>query len=163
MPIKDHEKRNAYIREYKRRKRLERGLQKKGRKPLSDTEKEESRKTRRAWEKEWRKKYFELDVKKRLLWTARNRAKQKGVPCTISETDFEVPEFCPYLNVKLINHAPQGSDRSFVASLDRIIPSLGYIPGNVQVISHMANTMKSNATPEQLVQIAKAILARYDT
>ena len=39
-------------------------------------------------------------------------------------------------------------------SLDRIIPELGYVPGNVQVISHQANTMKSNATLKELKAFA---------
>lgn len=39
-------------------------------------------------------------------------------------------------------------------SLDRIVPSLGYVPGNVAVISHRANRIKSDATADELRAVA---------
>jgi hypothetical protein len=41
--------------------------------------------------------------------------------------------------------------------LDKIIPELGYVKGNVRIISTLANTMKSNATKDQLLTFAKNI------
>lgn len=38
-------------------------------------------------------------------------------------------------------------------SLDRINPDRGYVPGNVQVISFRANTLKNNATREELAKV----------
>jgi hypothetical protein len=35
-------------------------------------------------------------------------------------------------------------------SIDRIWPSRGYVPGNIQVISHRANSMKASRSPRQL-------------
>ena len=46
-------------------------------------------------------------------------------------------------------------------SLDRIDPLKGYVKGNIQVISTKANTMKNNATQDELVRFAEAVLKMY--
>lgn len=70
--------------------------------------------------------------------------------------DIGIPEFCPILGVKLI---PYGKDlkarTNNSATIDRIIPSRGYVRGNIQVISFRANRIKNNATLDEL----KAIIA----
>jgi hypothetical protein len=38
-------------------------------------------------------------------------------------------------------------------SLDRVIPALGYVPGNVRVISFRANRLKQDATAEEVAAI----------
>lgn len=45
-------------------------------------------------------------------------------------------------------------------SLDRLNPRKGYVPGNVAVISFIANTIKSNATPTQLRKVADWVAKR---
>ena len=39
--------------------------------------------------------------------------------------------------------------------MDRIRPKLGYVPGNVVVVSHKANAIKSNSTITELVEVAR--------
>lgn len=83
---------------------------------------------------------------------ARARARSKGVPFTILFEELpSVPNICPVLGIALYRSTGQPTDNS--PSLDRIIPSLGYAPGNVRWISHRANTLKSDASPEELILI----------
>ena len=69
-------------------------------------------------------------------------------------TDIVVPEFCPVLGLRLkISEEGRWTDSS--PSLDRFIPSLGYVKGNVRVISWRANRIKCDATVEEV----RALLA----
>lgn len=50
--------------------------------------------------------------------------------------------------------AGEGVRNDASPSLDKIIPSLGYVPGNVLVISWRANRIKCDATANELMLIA---------
>jgi hypothetical protein len=101
------------------------------------------------------RKYHALKIKapvEYLLLTARRRAAVKGVPFTITAADIDLPKFCPVLGMELSTvGSGAGAD---APSLDRIRPALGYVPGNVAVISHRANTIKSFGTAEEHERIA---------
>ena len=60
--------------------------------------------------------------------------------------------FCPVLGVEITLY---DSDRSneFAAELDRFIPSLGYVKGNVHFLSRRANRLKNNVTTKELKQL----------
>lgn len=73
---------------------------------------------------------------------------------TILPEDIIIPETCPYLGVRLNSGEPEAW-----ASLDRLDSSKGYVKGNIQVISILANQMKNRATKEQLIAFAKGVLA----
>lgn len=90
----------------------------------------------------------------RLLIEARKRAKAKGVPCSIVKEDIPIPTHCPVLGMKL-RLTPTGKREDDSPSIDRVIPELGYVPGNVRVISVRANTLKNNGTVDEL----KAVIA----
>lgn len=81
---------------------------------------------------------------------AKSRAKQFKWKFNISLDDIIVPEKCPILGIPL-TVSEKMSDGS--PSLDRIDNSLGYVKGNVQVISVKANTIKSNATMEEIEKV----------
>ena len=66
------------------------------------------------------------------------------------------PERCPVFGFKLT--VGTRWDHRHSPSIDKIIPSKGYVRGNIQVISMMANTMKQNATPKQLEQFANWVV-----
>ena len=40
-------------------------------------------------------------------------------------------------------------------TLDRIDNDRGYVPGNVVVVSYMANSIKTNATAEQVLAVGR--------
>lgn len=94
-----------------------------------------------------------------LLTGARTRAKRKKLEFNIDAKDVIVPELCPILGIKLEIGDKRVQESS--PTIDRIDNSKGYIKGNVQVISYKANTMKSNANPEELVLFAKWIIKTY--
>lgn len=82
---------------------------------------------------------------------ARQRAKKSGLACTITEGDLLIPPVCPVLGVPMQRTAyRQGSNSP---SLDRLDNSLGYIPGNVRVISWRANRIKGDATVEEVEKV----------
>ncbi len=84
-----------------------------------------------------------------ILYSAKARAKRDGIPCDLSVEDIIIPEFCPILGIPLITGTGRMHQNS--PSLDRIIPSLGYVKGNVQIISWKANTMKQDASLSDLI------------
>lgn len=87
-----------------------------------------------------------------MLRNARKRAKEFGVPFDLTKEDIVIPERCPLLGVKLRVADGQVDDNS--PTLDRIIPWLGYVRGNVVVVSWRANRIKSDASAAELRQIA---------
>jgi hypothetical protein len=92
------------------------------------------------------------------MWlVARRRAAKLGIPFSIEPSDITIPDTCPMLGIPIKRSVGHKSANS--PSLDKKIPSLGYVKGNVWVISDKANTMKQDATPEQLVTFAKNALA----
>lgn len=85
-----------------------------------------------------------------LLDGARWRARRDNIEFSIKKSDVTIPEFCPLLGIKLESGRGVGGAKASSPSLDRIKPELGYVPGNVWVISYRANMIKSDATLEEL-------------
>lgn len=101
--------------------------------------------------KEYYKEYRLKNREKFMVRDAKRRAKLQGVPFDIVEEDITIPEYCPILGIKLENCGNQGS----APSLDKLIPSLGYVKGNVSVISYRANMLKNNMTLEEITRMAE--------
>ena len=98
-----------------------------------------------------------IEYGRSMLKRAKDRAKRHSLPFSITLSDIRscFPEdgCCP------ITRQPfkQGDGKvgPYSMSLDRTIPELGYVPGNIAVISHLANTIKQNCTdPEVFRRIA---------
>ncbi len=78
---------------------------------------------------------------RRAVTRCKNRAKKEGIPFDITASDLlPLPEFCSVFSIKLDYFG--GADRRIHASVDRIIPALGYVRGNVRIISRGANMAK---------------------
>jgi hypothetical protein len=82
-----------------------------------------------------------------MLIAAKGRAKRLNIPFDLITEDIVIPEICPVLGIKLERSLSRFNNNS--PTLDRIQPDLGYTKGNVRVISHRANALKSNMTLEE--------------
>jgi hypothetical protein len=87
-----------------------------------------------------------------MLRSARSRAKRANVPFNLIAADIVIPDICPVLGIKVFS-VPGASgwrNQNHAPSLDRKVPHLGYVKGNIEVISNRANILKSDASPEEL-------------
>jgi hypothetical protein len=118
-----------------------------------------------GWAKRSRK-YKEKNPGNVLLNAARRRARDKKLEFDIEIADINIPTVCPVLNIPILKVYTEGKKvgpTNNSPSLDRIDNAKGYVKGNVQVISNKANTMKNNATPEELIKFAQWILKTYES
>lgn len=85
-------------------------------------------------------------VSNRILTRIRSRCKLSGLPFNLEVEDIVVPDRCPVLGIEILALPGAGlAWRKHFASVDRIVPELGYVKGNVRIISGRANLLKSNA------------------
>jgi len=103
----------------------------------------------------WRAK----NPESQMVLSAKGRAKRFGLPFRITSKDVFIPLICPILGIVLQRGLGQQRDNS--PSLDRIIPQRGYVRGNIQVISNRANSIKRNATSQEIRKVADW-LARFE-
>lgn len=96
---------------------------------------------------------------KNLFQQARYRAKTKNIPFDIEISDIIIPETCPILGLPLKKSIDGNRDLS--PSLDRIDNAKGYVKGNIQVISSKANTMKSTADKDDLINFSNWVKENY--
>lgn len=87
-----------------------------------------------------------------LFERARKRAYSGGIEFTIRRDDIVIPETCPVLGIRL---SIGGKRSPSSPSLDRIDPALGYVPGNIRVISDRANRLKGARSLETLLRFAE--------
>ena len=95
----------------------------------------------------------------RILSRIKFRAKAIGVPFDLDIADIVIPPVCPVLGIPIVDQARDGRQGYNVksASVDRILGDLGYVKGNIRVISNRANMLKSDATVEELLAVVAYI------
>lgn len=109
----------------------------------------ENKETVKSSNQKWRAKNRE-----RILWGgAKLRARRKKIIFNIEISDVVIPKVCPVLGIKLRRGKGCVSPTSPV--IDRITPKLGYVKGNILVVSHRANSIKQNATPDEIIKVGK--------
>ena len=92
-----------------------------------------------------------------ILYRAKSNAEKRKLEFNLELEDIIIPQKCPYLNIELTTDFNDVNKPNYF-SIDRIDSTKGYVKGNVQIISLFANTMKNNASTEQLVVFAESIL-----
>jgi hypothetical protein len=120
-----------------------------------DTMNKQNRKEWPSSSKERKRQYDIINRKnhpeKWMLKRTKARAAKRGVIFDLSREDIIIPEYCPALGVKL--EQGRNCKQPNSPSLDRIIPSKGYVKGNVAVISLRANQIKNDASVEDLQKV----------
>jgi hypothetical protein len=94
-----------------------------------------------------------------MLNSAAERARRLGLPFDLVKVDIEIPDVCPALGIPLLVGG-QGVPDDNSPSLDRLVPSLGYVRDNVVVVSVRANRIKNDSTIEELEAVA-SFFARH--
>jgi hypothetical protein len=164
MPYKDKQKAKEYALNYYQENKQE----------LSERSKEwyiNNIDKRKASQREWTKRTVEQRKQKRLenldsinrkkeenlpkhiLGTIKQRCKKRGLDFNLEESDIILPENCPVFGFKLNYTQGRGYKRDGY-SVDRINPSLGYVKGNIQILSQLANFMKQDADDKELQMFA---------
>jgi hypothetical protein len=87
-----------------------------------------------------------------MLTAVRAKCKRLALPFNLELADIVIPTHCPVLGIEL--RKGDGVITNNSPSLDRIHPAKGYTKGNVLVVSHLANRIKSDATPDEIRQVA---------
>lgn len=104
------------------------------------------------------------DPARLLMYSVKGRVNRTKVPFNLTTEDLRIPEVCPVLGIPLFFSERGRGDNT--PSVDRVNPDLGYVRGNVAVISWRANRMKSRFSRdefERLVAWLRAFDSRGDS
>lgn len=98
---------------------------------------------------------FDADLKV-LYNRVKASAKTRNIAFDLTLTqlnELTFPISCPILGIPLQFNTGRAQDNSY--SFDRMDSSVGYTIDNIMIISNRANTLKSNATEEELQKFAQ--------
>lgn len=98
----------------------------------------------------------------RLLRDAKRRCDRSGVSFALEPGDIRIPTRCPALGIPIERNRGARGPSQHSPSLDRVNPLNGYTPDNVRVISYRANTIKHNATLDELHKIVNYVESNLD-
>lgn len=85
--------------------------------------------------------------------------RSKGKIFNLKPEDIIINEYCPFLGTKIdYKSYDDNKFRCDTQSTDRFNNHIGYVKGNVWVISRLANTIKNDSTIEELKTFCKNII-----
>ena len=98
-------------------------------------------------------KYIKEKIQSR-VHKIRYRAKEKDFPFNVSfeylldifPTNFKCPALNVFLNFEIYKDQP---------TIDRVIPEIGYVEGNIMWVSFFANLIMSDAHPKEVIQVGE--------
>lgn len=122
-------------------------------------EKEHSTKMTAKWgekwqDKEYRRSYIYQAMRAKFR-TKKSNTKNIGRPWNLEFGDLDFPTHCPILGIEINYFNETISDDS--PSFDCVYPELGYVKGNVFIVSQRANRIKNDGSAEEHLAIAKYI------
>ena len=130
---------------------------------------EEQKEKQRGYD---RKREASLDLDQRrnrkigyMYSSARRRAEDKGLPFNLIKQDiadvWPKDDYCPALRIALKIRRGRGGPTDNSPNLDRIIPHLGYVKGNIAVVCRLANQIMSSARPSEVIKVGKWFDEKY--
>ena len=153
MPYKNMEEQKKYLKEYRKKQRQEYLKEYNKKYYLINKEKIIKQTT------ENKKRIAKEDPVYSLFVRAKERAKKRNILFDIDKeylkSIYPKNNRCPILNIDFqlgfLNEIKKNKD--YAPSLDRIIPSKGYVKGNLVIVSFIANRVKNNVSVETLEKI----------
>lgn len=97
------------------------------------------------------------NIENYIIQVAKQSAKKRGLDFNLEVSDIVIPEVCPIFNTPFES---RGGRNPQAPSIDRINSTIGYVKGNIQIISWRANFLKSNGTPEEFKLLSEYLNAK---
>ena len=109
----------------------------------------------------WRN-YTRKNYEARTLASIKSKCKRYNIPFNLTIEDIVIPEVCPKTGIKLVVHTERGKYID-TPSVDRIIPALGYVKGNIQIVCYWYNIAKFTWEESVFIEMCKKIVNNNET
>lgn len=108
--------------------------------------------------KAYHKKYLKTRPASYSAWIlVKSRAKKLGLPFDLTLEDIPEKSICPVFQTEIAFGLSKPIDPMRSSSIDRLVPSKGYIKENIRIISFRANQIKNDASVEDLRKVLKYV------
>jgi len=87
-----------------------------------------------------------MSTEEKILKRVKERVRTQNLPFNLELSDIIIPKYCPIFNIPLFTSDKVGPN---TPSIDRVLNNLGYVKGNIRIISMKANSMKGAMTIDE--------------